>query len=157
LRAIVAAGALLLSATMAQSAMLKGCYERYYDKAHMAKHKGQIVLAMQLQIGVWQGLATTGEEDEDLLAIRSIKGRETYYGTTKCSGGATEASCANSQNAERFSVVKTAKGVKLTLETPVTLVIENPFDKTLTLPRDAENTVYALIKVSDGNCGVLKK
>jgi hypothetical protein len=64
---------------------------------------------------------------------------------------------SESSKAERFSVVKTNNGVKLIFETPVTFVIEGTFDKTITLPRDAENQVYALVKMSEDNCGLFNK
>lgn len=139
--------------------MIKGCFERVYDKGHMAKHNGQVARAMQLQIGISAAMPAgqAGEDDEDRLAIRSEGKNELFFSGTLCRGNADEASCQNASNAERFSVVKTRNGVKLTFETPITFLIEGTFDSTIILPRDAENQVYALVKVSENNCGLFKK
>jgi hypothetical protein len=56
---------LLLLADPAQAA-IKGCFARTYDAAHLAKHKGQDVTFMALQIG----FEPNGEEYENLFQLR---------------------------------------------------------------------------------------
>jgi hypothetical protein len=139
------------------SDMIKGCFERVYDKAHMASHAGQMASAIQLQIGIAASMKGNqeGEEDQDLLTMRDVAKGELYFGATQCRGTDLEASCINTENAERFSVTRTKTGIKLNVQTPLTLLIEGTFDRKLIIPKDAENEVWALIKISEGNCGGL--
>jgi DUF1680 family protein len=134
--------------------LIKGCFERVYDQQHIAKHKGQTVRAMQLQIGMAQGKAEAdlSENDMDSLAVRFVKNTKLYYSGATCSGNQDEASCSDNATATRFSVQRTGRSVKITFNTPVHVVAEGEPDITKTIPRDTENSIYALVKVSDNNC-----
>jgi hypothetical protein len=133
---------------------IKGCFERVYDAQHIAKHRGQIVQAIQLQIGMTSGKseADLSENELDSLAVRFLKNTKLYYSGAVCSGNQDEASCSDNATATRFSVQRTGKGVKITFNTPVHVVAEGEPDITKTIPRDTENSIYALVKVSDSNC-----
>jgi hypothetical protein len=60
------AGLLVFALTQPASAAIKGCFTRTYDAAHLAKHKGQDVTFMALQVG----FKANGEEYENLFQLR---------------------------------------------------------------------------------------
>jgi hypothetical protein len=60
------AGLLVFALTQPASAAIKGCFTRTYDAAHLAKHKGQDVTFMALQVG----FEPNGEESENLFQLR---------------------------------------------------------------------------------------
>jgi hypothetical protein len=68
------AGLLVFALTQPASAAIKGCFTRTYDAAHLAKHKGQDVTFMAVQIG-FEGDA---EDDQNLLQLR-FRGATTMW------------------------------------------------------------------------------
>ena len=150
--AITLACVVLLGTSQAE-AKIAGCFERVYDKSHVRQHVGQMVKAIQLQIGVQKAGPADDEEDgdEDSLAIRLIDRHGLYYANIVCSLGEDEAECRNETNREKIAIAKTSRGVKVVLGTPVTFQLEGE-EKQLTLPNDGENQTYALVRVSDAQC-----
>lgn len=58
--------------TLPAEAALKGCFTRTYDAAHLAKHAGQDVTFMAIQIG----FEVNEEADENMLQLR-LRGSST--------------------------------------------------------------------------------
>lgn len=63
---LLALAAIVLCLTIPAQAALKGCFSRSYDAAHLAKHKGQDVTFIRIQIG----FEPNTEDDENILVLR---------------------------------------------------------------------------------------
>jgi hypothetical protein len=155
--AIALCGSILLYVNQTE-AKISGCYERVYDKEHLRQHDGQLVRAIQLQIGVQNAGPVDDEEDgdEDSLAIRLADRKGLFYASIFCRVSEDEAECRNEVNRENLNISKTSKGVKIIFGTAVTFQLEAE-EKQISIPDNRENQTYALVKVSDATCSYFDK
>jgi hypothetical protein len=140
----------LFAFSVPAEAELKGCYERVYDAAHMAKHKDQIVHAIQLQVG-FEHPDMDGEDEDDLdsLAVKFRSNSKLYYAGPHCAKNV----CVTDRQGERFILAETEKGLTLRLESKLKVNEEAGGDETeIDILPDAENKTFALPKVSEKNC-----
>jgi hypothetical protein len=153
---ILSACLTLALSTVTAEAKLKGCFQRIYDKQHLKQHKGQMVRAMQFQIGIADEKVARGQEDDesdqDTLAVRFVGKKGDYYGGNfQCRGSGEEAECLISDQQTKITIVQTAKGIRLSLGGPTTVQLEAE-EAQMTIPADIENQTYALAKIRDSNC-----
>jgi hypothetical protein len=97
---IVAAAGLVLAASVAGAAEppLAGCYERVYDAAHLAAHKGQLVVRATVSV------AETKAYDAPIVADANLKlwvrGKDKSFDSTGvCSAKGDVLTCAGSLSA----------------------------------------------------------
>ena len=140
----------LLASALPAEAKLKGCYERVYDAAHMASHKDQVVRAIQLQIG-FEHPNMDGEDEDDLdfLAVKFRSNKNHYYAGPHCTGNV----CLTDRKGERLTLTETENGLRVTLESKLRVDEEGMGGETgADILPDADNKVFALVKVSEKNC-----
>ncbi len=151
---------LIILAQPAQAA-IKGCFTRTYDAAHLAKHKGQDVTFMALQIGF--DTAPNATEDDGNILLMRFRGNTTLFLTTYvCVDRAGSTHCKSIDDAHNFalggSFVLTEKSgdILLTPETDLNLVEEGTFTlHVLHVANNPEHKVFKLRKLGKANCPVL--
>jgi hypothetical protein len=116
---VVAIGLALLAATSAHGASappLAGCYERVYDKAHLAAHKGQLVVRARLVVGAGDLPSEPGKAKPMIAAatltmwVRGAK--QSFYSSGACWAESKGLLCNGSLSAAEMDECKTkADGV----------------------------------------------
>jgi hypothetical protein len=171
------AAAVVFAANAQAATLLAGCYERSYDAAHLAKHKGQIVTRARLLVKPSQ--AGTGFPAIDGILVFWVTGHKASFstagacdakgGTLYCNGALSAAEvdpCKGKRDGVRdcreqtgdagsFTVSSKGDGVLVTvaarLEVPESNEDAGPPFLYLD-PRNAENHAFLLPRAADGIC-----
>jgi hypothetical protein len=146
--------ALLLIVQPAHAA-IKGCFTRTYDAAHLAKHKGQDVTFMALQVG----FEPNGEEYENLFQVRLRGSYTLLLNGFVCVERAQKTLCkimdSGNDNKLGGSFVITSKGdsVLISPESDLNLVEEGEFKpRLLTVTKNPEHKTFKLNRQGKDIC-----
>jgi hypothetical protein len=149
--------ALLLFIQPAQAA-LKGCFTRTYDAAHLAKHKGQDVTFMAIQIG----FEVNSENDENLLILNFRGATNAWLNGFVCVERGAETHCkildSANNNALGGSFVLKPKGDGLLLipDGDLNLTSEGTFDpRKLDVANNPEHKTFKLNRLGTKQCQAL--
>jgi hypothetical protein len=149
--------ALLLSIQPAQAA-LKGCFARTYDADHLARHKGQDVTFMAIQIG----FEVNSEDDENLLLLRFRGATSLWLNGFVCVERGAETRCkildSANNNALGGSFVLKPKGdsVLLVPDADLNLTSEGSFDpRKLDVTNNPEHKTFKLNRLGTKQCPAL--
>jgi hypothetical protein len=134
---------------------MRGCFEKWFSKAELAKNPGQVVTVMQLQTGFALD-ADAGEGEQDSLVVRFVGDPKEYYLEPLCSGNKEEASCDVSGSNGGFNVLKTDKGAQVRFKSLIRLKANAEGYPEKDIPLDKANTVYELARVSKDSCSSLE-
>lgn len=98
---IAAATTLVVIASLASAAEppLAGCYERVYDAAHLAQHKGQLVVRATISIAETKGLNAPIVADARLKLWLRGKDKKSFDSIGACEAGGGNLSCGGSISA----------------------------------------------------------
>ena len=149
--------ALLLSVQPAQAA-LKGCFTRTYDADHLAKHKGQDVTSMTIQIG----FDVNTEDDENLLTLRFRGDTKLWLNGFVCVERSGETHCKILDSAHdnafggSFVLKSKSENILLVPDGDLNLASEGTFDpRKLQVADNAEHKTFKLNRLGTKQCSAL--
>jgi hypothetical protein len=132
-------------------ATVKGCYDRVYDAAHLARHKAQRVTAIRLQYGFETGADTPDAAINRLwVKFRSVK--PAHEAVVVCEERAPPWECGIEGDGGRFILEETGDGVKITNRDYMRVNDPGGSEEGIEIPADAEHRVFLLRRVSRGPC-----
>ena len=136
-------------------AAIKGCFTRTYDAAHLAKHQGQDVTVMRIQIG----FEPNSEDDENMLVLRLRGSNTTLLNGFVCveRGPVTHCKIIDSGNNSALggSFVLKPKGdaVLLEPEGDIMLAEEGTFTpRKLNVAKNPEHKIFKLTRLGTSQC-----
>ncbi len=149
--------ALLLFIQPAQAA-LKGCFTRTYDADHLARHKGQDVTFMAVQVG----FDVNTEDDENLLRLKFRGATTLWLNGFVCVERGTETRCKILDSANNnvlggsFVLKPTADGILLVPDADLNLASQGTFEpRKLDVSNNPEHKTFKLNRLGTQQCPVL--
>jgi hypothetical protein len=111
-RIFVALGAVVAaSAAFAAEPPLAGCYERVYDAAHLAAHKGQLVVRARLAVDATKMGDQAGKDNPfvaDAMLLLWVRGKDKSFDSIGvCTAQGQALDCAGSLSAAEDSTCRT--------------------------------------------------
>jgi hypothetical protein len=111
-RILVVVGAIVAaSATFAAEPPLAGCYERVYDAAHLAEHKGQSVMRARLAVDATKFGDHAGKKNPfvaDAMLLLWVRGKDKSFDSIgACTAQGQRLACEGSLSAAEASTCRT--------------------------------------------------
>ncbi len=143
--------ALLLAVTPAQAG-IRGCYERTYDKAHLAKNAGQLAARVMIQYGFTND-KNAGEEHQDYIFAYMRERKELFLNTLICTGGGSVLACKLDSDGGQVTLTEANGRLTIDALSPLKLFESGSSDTVqINIDNDSQNTTYSLKKTSKKLC-----
>lgn len=140
------------------NAAIKGCFTRNYDAAHLARHKGQDVTFMAIQIG----FDVNTEDDENILQLRFRDSKSAWLNGFVCVERATETHCKILDSAHdnalggSFTLRQKPDSLLLSPEGDLNFASEGTFTpRILGVNANPEHKVFKLNRLGTSQCPAL--